>query len=134
MKPRTIRLAVLAAVTTAAIAAPLAASARSDGPVTANVRSSHVVGYFIEWGIYGRNYKVKDVKTSGSADQLTDINYAFGNVAPDASGDVVCKLADDLRDWWPDHRSGTGNILAACLRGRPQLVPIQRGRSASRGF
>ena len=69
MKPRTIRLAVLAAVTTVAIAAPLAASARSESPAAASVRSSHVVGYFIEWGIYGRNYKVKDVKTSGSADR-----------------------------------------------------------------
>ena len=111
MKPRTIRLAVLAAVTTVAIAAPLAASARSESPAAANVRSSHVVGYFIEWGIYGRNYKVKDVKTSGSADRLTVINYAFGNVAPDAAGDVVCKLGDEWADYqkpWTADESVTG--------------------------
>ncbi len=111
MKPRTIRLAVLAAVTTIAIAAPLAASARSESPATASVRSSHVVGYFIEWGIYGRNYKVKDVKTSGSADRLTVINYAFGNVAPDAAGDVACKLGDEWADYqrpWTADESVTG--------------------------
>ena len=29
-----------------------------------------VVGYFIEWGIYGRQYFVKNVATSGSASRL----------------------------------------------------------------
>lgn len=38
------------------------------------------LGYFTEWGVYGRDYHVKDVETSGSADKLTHINYAFGNV------------------------------------------------------
>ncbi|MGH3730864.1 MAG: glycosyl hydrolase family 18 protein [Micromonosporaceae bacterium] len=39
-----------------------------------------VLGYFVEWGVYQRNYHVKNVHTSGSADKLTHINYAFGNV------------------------------------------------------
>jgi chitinase len=39
-----------------------------------------VLGYFAQWGIYGRNYHVKNIDTSGSAAQLTHINYAFGNV------------------------------------------------------
>ncbi|MEC3981413.1 glycosyl hydrolase family 18 protein [Amycolatopsis sp. H20-H5] len=38
------------------------------------------VGYFVQWGIYGRNYQVKNIETSGSAAKLTHINYAFGNV------------------------------------------------------
>lgn len=54
-----------------------------------------IVGYFIEWGIYGRQYLVKDIVTSGSADKLTVINYAFANAAPDANGQVVCKLFDE---------------------------------------
>ncbi|MDI3386692.1 glycoside hydrolase family 18 protein [Streptomyces sp. B-S-A8] len=41
---------------------------------------SKVVGYFTEWGVYGRNYHVKNIDTSGSAAKLTHINYAFGNV------------------------------------------------------
>ncbi|TQD48927.1 chitinase [Lysobacter aestuarii] len=40
----------------------------------------NVIGYFTQWGIYGRNYLVKDIDTSGAAARLTHINYAFGNV------------------------------------------------------
>ncbi|MDT0394451.1 MULTISPECIES: glycoside hydrolase family 18 chitinase [Streptomyces] len=38
------------------------------------------LGYFTEWGVYGRNYHVKNLVTSGSAAKITHINYAFGNV------------------------------------------------------
>ncbi|MFV2119808.1 glycosyl hydrolase family 18 protein [Streptomyces sp. Act-28] len=38
------------------------------------------MGYFTNWGVYGRNYHVKNIVTSGSADKITHINYAFGNV------------------------------------------------------
>ncbi|WP_410665907.1 glycosyl hydrolase family 18 protein [Amycolatopsis sp. lyj-84] len=38
------------------------------------------LGYFVQWGVYGRNYHVKNIHTSGSAAKLTHINYAFGNV------------------------------------------------------
>ena len=41
------------------------------------------VGYFIQWGIYGRNFLVKNLDTSGIAAKLTHINYAFGNVSAD---------------------------------------------------
>ncbi|MHC0433848.1 glycosyl hydrolase family 18 protein [Streptomyces sp. O3] len=38
------------------------------------------LGYFTEWGVYGRNYHVKNLVTSGSAEKITHINYSFGNV------------------------------------------------------
>lgn len=38
------------------------------------------LGYFTEWGVYDRDYHVKDIVDSGSADKITHINYAFGNV------------------------------------------------------
>ncbi|MER5292285.1 glycoside hydrolase family 18 chitinase [Streptomyces pharetrae] len=38
------------------------------------------LGYFTNWGVYGRNYHVKNLVTSGSAAKITHINYAFGNV------------------------------------------------------
>lgn len=47
------------------------------GPPPGNKR---VLGYFVQWGIYGRNYRVRNIDTSGSAAKLTHINYAFGNV------------------------------------------------------
>jgi chitinase len=39
---------------------------------------AHVVGYFTGWGVYARNYQVKDVETSGAAGRLTHLIYAFG--------------------------------------------------------
>lgn len=47
-----------------------------------NADSFKVIGYFAEWGIYGRNYQVKDIP----AEKLTHINYAFAKVA---NGEVV---------------------------------------------
>ncbi|WP_219806366.1 glycosyl hydrolase family 18 protein [Streptomyces sp. SM12] len=38
------------------------------------------LGYFTEWGTYDREYLVKNIVTSGSAEKLTHINYAFGDV------------------------------------------------------
>jgi chitinase len=70
-----------------------------------------VVGYFISWGIYGRGYRVKDVATSGSASKLSLINYAFGNVAPNSAGDIVCQLGDEWADYqvpWSAEQSVTG--------------------------
>ncbi|MFC9396631.1 glycoside hydrolase family 18 protein [Streptomyces sp. NPDC057027] len=45
--------------------------------------ASKRVGYFTQWGIYGRNFQVKDLETSGTAARLTHINYAFGVVGSD---------------------------------------------------
>ncbi|MFJ8130752.1 glycoside hydrolase family 18 protein [Streptomyces hydrogenans] len=45
------------------------------------------VGYFTQWGIYGRNFQVKDLDTSGTAGKLSHINYAFGIV--DKAGKCV---------------------------------------------
>ncbi|MFD5831530.1 glycosyl hydrolase family 18 protein, partial [Lentzea sp. NPDC060358] len=36
------------------------------------------VGYFVQWGIYGRQYFVKDM----DAAKMTHVNYAFGNIDP----------------------------------------------------
>ena len=111
MKPRGRRIAILAILTAVAVAAPFAATGLSHSTSAVPARASHVVGYFIQWGIYGRNYKVKDVKTSGSAERLSVINYAFGNVAPDTAGDVVCKLGDEWADYqrpWTADESVTG--------------------------
>jgi chitinase len=101
-------VAAVALLTALAVVTPLAAAGPSSNSAS---KASQVVGYFIEWGIYGRNFKVKDVKTSGSADKLTVLNYAFGNVAPDASGNVVCKLGDEWADYqkpWAADESVTG--------------------------
>ncbi len=40
------------------------------------------VGYFVQWGIYGRAYTVKSLEDSGAAAKLTNLNYAFSNIDP----------------------------------------------------
>ncbi|NUS02961.1 MAG: glycosyl hydrolase, partial [Nonomuraea sp.] len=53
------------------------------------------VAYFIQWGVYGRNFHVKDVDASGAAAKLTHLNYAFGFVNAEGS----CYSADPWADW-----------------------------------
>ncbi|MEU3713838.1 glycoside hydrolase family 18 protein [Streptomyces catenulae] len=72
---------------------PAAATAKTAAkPATA--AGDKVVGYFTNWGIYDRNYQVKNVETSGSADKLTHINYAFGNVTGGK-----CAIGDSYADY-----------------------------------
>ncbi|MFG2192036.1 glycoside hydrolase family 18 protein [Streptomyces sp. NPDC048639] len=84
-------VAALAAVCITALAATLLAGPASAGEAppkpaadskadSSAAADDKVIGYFTEWGVYDRNYHVKNVETSGSADKLTHINYAFGNV------------------------------------------------------
>ncbi|MFJ6660392.1 glycoside hydrolase family 18 protein [Streptomyces sp. NPDC091377] len=88
--------ALVAAACTAVLGAGLlagagTATAKAEQPAAKPpARSdSKVIGYFTEWGTYGRNYLVKNIDTSGSAKKLTHINYAFGNVV-----DGKCALGD----------------------------------------
>lgn len=52
-----------------------------------------IVGYFTEWGIYS-NFFVKNLITSGAAEHLTHINYAFATVQ-----DNACGIADPWADF-----------------------------------
>jgi chitinase len=53
-----------------------------------------LLGYFVQWGVYQRNYHVKNIVTSGSASKLNYINYAFGNVQGGG-----CTLGDTYADY-----------------------------------
>ncbi|SDO63795.1 chitinase [Streptomyces sp. cf386] len=93
--------ALLAAACSAALGAGLLAAAGTatadqNGPDQDGARKaagSKVVGYFTDWGIYDRQYYVKNIETSGSAKELTHINYAFGNVV-----DGKCAIGDTWAD------------------------------------
>ncbi|MEV8440945.1 glycosyl hydrolase family 18 protein [Actinosynnema sp. NPDC051121] len=58
------------------------------------VGSRKNLGYFTQWGVYGRQYFVKNIHTSGSAAKLTHINYAFGNVQ-----NGQCTIGDAYADY-----------------------------------
>lgn len=93
MRPRaltklTLGTAAAAALGLLATLAPAAdAHPRPDHRPPAAEHSLKRVGYFTQWGIYGRNFQVKDLDTSGSAAKLSHINYAFGIV--DKAGKCV---------------------------------------------
>ncbi|MFC5147992.1 glycosyl hydrolase family 18 protein [Streptomyces aureoversilis] len=78
------------------------------------------VGYFVQWGIYGRGYTVKSLETTGAAARLTHINYSFSNIHPT---DLTClngvtkattpnpqdpSQGDGAGDSWADYEKGFG--------------------------
>lgn len=63
-------------------------------PTQGGTGGGKVIGYFAQWGVYGRNYHVKNIVTSGSASKLTHIMYAFGNVQ-----NGRCVIGDSYADY-----------------------------------
>jgi chitinase len=53
-----------------------------------------VIGYYTDWSVYGRNYHVKDIQTSGQAAKMTDLIYAFGNTS-----NGQCSVGDSYADY-----------------------------------
>ncbi|WP_406629178.1 glycoside hydrolase family 18 protein [Amycolatopsis sp. WGS_07] len=132
------RLLALAGLATAALAATaaLVPAASAAAPArTEAAASGKVVGYFTDWGIYDRNYHVKNIETSGSANKLTHINFAFGNVTGggcaigdawadyqktyDAAGSV-----DGVADTWDQPLAGSFNQLKKLKAKHPGLKII----------
>ncbi|MFI7438263.1 glycosyl hydrolase family 18 protein [Micromonospora haikouensis] len=94
-----------------------------------------VVGYFAEWGVYGRNYHVKNIHTSGSAAKLTHILYAFGNTTGGrcAIGDsyadyekayTAADSVDGVADTWDQPLRGSFNQLRKLKKMYPHLKVI----------
>ncbi|MFF1358878.1 glycoside hydrolase family 18 protein [Streptomyces sp. NPDC058297] len=136
-RPRAPFRALLSAACCAVLGAGLLASAGTAtaqnevGPQAA-AAGSKVVGYFTEWGVYDRNYHVKNIETSGSADKLTHINYAFGNVTGGkcAMGDSYAatdkaytadQAVDGVADTWDQPLRGNFNQLLKLKKLHPNL-------------
>ncbi|MEW2329240.1 glycosyl hydrolase family 18 protein [Micromonospora chersina] len=94
-----------------------------------------VVGYFAEWGVYGRNYHVKNIHTSGSAAKLTHILYAFGNTTGgrcsigDSYADydkayTAADSVDGVADTWDQPLRGSFNQLRKLKKMYPNLKVI----------
>ncbi|AGL15319.1 glycoside hydrolase family 18 protein [Actinoplanes sp. N902-109] len=79
-----------------AVVAALIGVTAAAAPAEAHSKDRYVkVGYFTQWGIYGRDFQLAKVDKSGAASRLTHLNYAFGPVT--AAG--VCDSADPWADW-----------------------------------
>src|SRR5690606_3523786 len=65
------------------------------------------VAYFTQWGVEERDYQVRDLIESGSAEKLTHINYAFGNVGADGE----CFMTDEPEQG--DAQADYGRVVPA---------------------
>ncbi|MFI6157948.1 glycosyl hydrolase family 18 protein [Kitasatospora sp. NPDC051170] len=75
------------------------------------------VGYFVQWGIYGRQFFVKNLETSGTAAKLDVINYAFENIDPTnltCLAGVTKGTTSNPQD--PDQGTGAGDADADYAR------------------
>ncbi len=90
------------------------------------------LGYFTNWGVYGRNYHVKNLVTSGSAAKITHINYAFGNVQGgkctigDSYADyekayTADQSVDGVADTWDQPLRGNFNQLRELKKKYPNI-------------
>src|SRR6476469_6441388 len=84
---------VAALATTTGLAVAPAQGAEPTGQPHVNA-AGVTLGYFVDWGVYQRDYHVKNIETSGSASKLTHINYAFGNVT-----NGQCAIGDSYADY-----------------------------------
>ncbi|GLY97664.1 glycoside hydrolase family 18 protein [Actinoplanes sp. NBRC 103695] len=73
------------------------------------------VGYFTQWGIYGRQFPVANLQTSGAASKLTHINYAFSDVTEQG----LCASADPWADWQVPFPAETSVDGVADVAGQP---------------
>lgn len=91
-----------------------------------------VIGYFTNWGTYARNFHAKDLDTSGSADKLTHILYAFGNVqngrctigdsyADHEKAYTAAQSVDGVADTWDQQLRGNFNQLRKLKAKHPHL-------------
>ncbi|MGH8880185.1 MAG: glycoside hydrolase family 18 protein, partial [Stackebrandtia sp.] len=96
-RPSTLLAALAAAV---AILLPTGAAVAAE-PDEKDAAGRNV-GYFTQWGIYDRGYLVKDMVDSGQIDNLTHINYAFGNV--NEQGRCFQANQAGVGDAWADYQ------------------------------
>lgn len=111
--------------------AALPATSSSAAPKGSSLRQ---VGYFTQWGIYGRQFYVKNLDTSGAAARLSHVNYAFANVS--AEGRCFEVNAAGVGDAWADYQwpvpaelsvDGVGDTWGEPLNGNfGQLLKLKQ--------
>ncbi len=86
---------------------------------------ARVVAYYIEWGIYGRDYQPSDIPI----DKITHLNYAFANIDADgriAIGDSYAAIDKSYPgDTWDQPYRGTYNQINNVLKAQyPHLKTL----------
>ncbi|MFD3953908.1 glycosyl hydrolase family 18 protein [Streptomyces albidoflavus] len=118
---------------TGPVSAPVKVTTPGDGTGPGpGPREKINLGYFTEWGVYGRNYHVKNLVTSGSAEKITHINYSFGNVQGGKCtiGDsfaaydkayTAAESVDGVADTWDQPLRGNFNQLRKLKAKYPHI-------------
>ena len=89
------------------------------------VKSQHtkeIVAYFPQWGIEHQPYYVKFIETTGAADKITELNYAFAVPGLDSTGKIVAKFMNAHYDYQQVYSAemsidGQADDSAQALRG-----------------
>jgi chitinase len=108
------------------LGAPAAGAAGTqEGPSSARLQR---VAYFVQWGIYARQYLVRNVAASGQAARLTTINYAFGGVSQGGTCTSLDAWADFQRPFAASEAvSGVADAPGQALLGNfNQLRELKR--------
>ncbi|GGZ31778.1 chitinase [Streptomyces inusitatus] len=111
---------------------PLSAAHQVRTSGTVNPGSKIKMGYFTQWGVYGRNFHIKNLDTSGTAAKITHINYAFGNVQGgkctigDSYADyekayTADQSVDGVADTWDQPLRGNFNQLRELKKKYPHI-------------
>jgi chitinase len=100
-----------------AVVAACSSDPSPKGDTSAAAPGKKVVGYFTDWGVYARDFQVKDLDTSGTAGKLTHLLYAFGKL-----DNGKCAAADSWADYEKpipagDSVDGAADAQNAPLRG-----------------
>jgi chitinase len=99
--------ALVAGAVGSASVTPASAATVADAPTSLNGYRN--VGYFAQWGVYGRDFKLKQLQESGSAADLTHINYSFGNIHNET---LKCFVANKAQGEGPNGSDGAGDAYA----------------------
>ncbi len=93
-------------------------------PPNPSPSGKQVVGYFAEWGIYGRQYDVMDIP----ADKLTVVNYAFAKINAAGEIDLFDSYAAIEKmypgDTWDQPVKGNFNQIRKLKEANPHLKVV----------
>lgn len=92
-------------------------------PTPTPASGKQIVGYFAEWGIYGRQYNITDVP----ADKLTVLNYAFAQIKDGevAIYDTYAAIEKSFPgDTWDQPIRGNFNQIAKMKAANPNLSVV----------